>query len=135
MALVSGGGAAAGVARPPLQADQARRLALLASIAIRIDGKQLGAPCLTMDAVGALMLSLDESSSSDRTAAIAGLLSACEAGALVELSRACTQGVPLSCSGEMRRFLENRDRVMQRRGTAGTAGLNSTPPPSECAWC
>ena len=30
------------------------------------------------------------------------LPSACEAGALVELCRACTQGVPLSCSGEMR---------------------------------
>ena len=82
MALVSGGGAAAGVARPPSQADPARQLALLASIAIRIDGKQLGAPCLTMDAVGALMLSLDESSLSDRTADIARLRSAFEAPAL-----------------------------------------------------
>jgi hypothetical protein len=82
MALLSGGGAAAGVLRPPSQADPAGRLALLAHIAKKIDGEQLDAARLTMDDVGALMLSLDGSSSSDRLAAIAGLRTAFEAPAL-----------------------------------------------------
>ena len=81
-ALLSGGGSAAGFLRPSSQADPARRLALLARIAIEIDGKQLDAARLTMGEVGALMLSLDGSSSSDRPAAIAGLRSAFEAPSL-----------------------------------------------------